>query len=262
MTDAGRAGADRPAGGTGAGRTATITGAGAGIGRAIALRLAAEGYAVVVSDIDGDAAGAVAAEIRDRGGRATSLAVDANSPEDNRALVRAALDGYGRLDAAVNNAGLGAPPMKLAEVDDAAFDRAVDVTLRGTFHGMRAQLGAMAEAGGGAVVNIASIGGLRASRLLAPYIAAKHGVVGLTQVAALDYADRGIRVNTVAPGPIRTASFATLPRERQDAEEAAVPVRRLGEPADVAAAVAWLLSAEASFITGAVLPVDGGSLLA
>lgn len=262
MTDADKDATGAGAGGTGAGRTVTVTGAGAGIGRAIALRLAAEGYAVVVSDIDGDAAGKVAAEIGERGGRAISLVVDANSPEDNRALVRAAIDEYGRLDAAVNNAGLGAPPMKLAEVDDAAFDRAVDVTLRGTFYGMRAQLEAMAEAGAGAVVNIASIGGLQASRLLAPYIAAKHGVVALTQVGALDYADQGIRINAVAPGPIRTASFATLPQERQDEEASAVPVKRLGEPADIAAAVAWLLSEEASFVTGVVLPVDGGSLLA
>lgn len=172
-----------------------------------------------------------------------------------------ALDKYGRLDAAVNNAGLGAPPAPLAKIDTAAFDRAMSVTLRGTFFGMHAQLDHFAEVGKGNIVNIISIGGLQATKNLSPYIAAKHGVVGLTETAALDYAEQGIRINGVAPGPIKTAALATLPEKMLKEQEDLVPLHRLGEPAEIAAAVSWLLSDEASFVTGVVLPVDGGAVL-
>lgn len=243
-------------------RVAVVTGAGAGIGRAIAMKLAAEGASVVVSDIDESAAQKVAEEITAGGASAIALKVNANSPEDNELLVSTAVKEFGSCDLAVNNAGLGAPPTKLAEIDDATFNRAVDVTLRGTFYGMRSQLKQMEKQGQGAIVNISSIAGLQASRLLSPYIAAKHGVVGLTQTAALDYADQGIRINSVAPGPVRTAAFATLPEERVKEEENKVPLKRLGEPEDIAEAVSFLLSDQASFITGVVLPVDGGSVVA
>lgn len=243
-------------------RAAVVTGAGAGIGRAIALKLAAEGASIVVSDIDEESAHKVAEEINNAGGKAIALKVNANSPEDNELLVATAIKEFGSCDCAVNNAGLGAPPKKLGDIDDATFNRAIDVTLRGTFYGMRAQLKQMEKQGHGAIVNISSIAGLQASRLLSPYIASKHGVVGLTQTAALDYADQGIRINSVAPGPVRTAAFATLPEERIKEEENKVPLKRLGEPEDIAEAVSFLLSDAASFITGVVLPVDGGSLVA
>lgn len=243
-------------------RAAVVTGAGAGIGRAIALKLAAEGASIVVSDIDEESAHKVAEEINNAGGKAIALKVNANSPEDNELLVDTAIKEFGSCDFAVNNAGLGAPPKKLGDIDDATFNRAIDVTLRGTFYGMRAQLKQMEKQGHGAIVNISSIAGLQASRLLSPYIASKHGVVGLTQTAALDYADQGIRINSVAPGPVRTAAFATLPEERIKEEENKVPLKRLGEPEDIAEAVSFLLSDAASFITGVVLPVDGGSLVA
>lgn len=243
-------------------RAAVVTGAGAGIGRAIALKLAAEGASIVVSDIDEESAHKVAEEINNAGGKAIALKVNANSPEDNELLVATAIKEFGSCDCAVNNAGLGAPPKKLGDIDDATFNRAIDVTLRGTFYGMRAQLKQMEKQGHGAIVNISSIAGLQASRLLSPYIASKHGVVGLTKTAALDYADQGIRINSVAPGPVRTAAFATLPEERIKEEENKVPLKRLGEPEDIAEAVSFLLSDAASFITGVVLPVDGGSLVA
>ncbi|MBV7412346.1 SDR family oxidoreductase [Dermabacteraceae bacterium TAE3-ERU27] len=242
-------------------KVAVVTGAGDGIGRAIAERLASDGYAVVVSDIAADKGDATVAAITEKGGVASFLKVDASSVEDNEALVKHALDTYGRLDAAVNNAGLGAPPKPLGEISDAAFDRAIDVTLRGTFYGMRAQLNQMSKQGYGCVVNIASIGGLQASKFLSPYIASKHGVVGMSETAALDYAEQGIRINAVAPGPIKTAALATLPPAMLEEQTQRVPLKRLGEPEDIANATAWLLSDEASFVTGVVLPVDGGTVL-
>ncbi|RAV31894.1 SDR family NAD(P)-dependent oxidoreductase [Corynebacterium heidelbergense] len=245
-----------------ASKVVAITGAGDGIGRAIAERLASDGYSVVVSDINEDTGRQTVQNIIDAGGRAEFIVVDAGKLEDNEQLVQFALDTYGRLDAAVNNAGLGAPPAPLAEVDTAAFDRAVNVTLRGAFFGMHAQLAHFAQVGCGNIVNIISIGGLQTTKNLSPYVAAKHGVMGLTETAALDYADRGIRVNGVAPGPIKTAALATLPEQMLEEQEEQVPLRRLGEHADIAAAVSWLLSEESSFVTGAILPVDGGAVLA
>ncbi|MEL4154899.1 SDR family NAD(P)-dependent oxidoreductase [Corynebacterium bovis] len=242
-------------------RVAAVTGAGAGIGAAVAELLAARGYAVVVSDVDLSAAEQVVERITSAGGTATAVTVNAGDEQDQRALVDTAVETYGRLDAAVNNAGLGAPVNRLADITPEQYHRAVDVTLTGTFLGMRAQLAQMERQGSGAVVNVISIGGLRPAAGMSPYTSAKHGVTGLTEVAALDYADRGIRVNGVAPGPIDTAALATFSEERRHAEEQKIPVKRLGTPEEVAKAVAWLLSDDASFTTGAVLTVDGGASL-
>lgn len=242
-------------------KVVAVTGAGDGIGRAIAERLGKDGYTVIVSDISEEKGNETVQIIKDAGGTADFVFVDAGKLEDNENLVKFALDKYGRLDAAVNNAGLGAPPAPLAKIDTAAFDRAMSVTLRGTFFGMHAQLDHFAEVGKGNIVNIISIGGLQATKNLSPYIAAKHGVVGLTETAALDYAEQGIRINGVAPGPIKTAALATLTEKMLKEQEDLVPLHRLGEPAEIAAAVSWLLSDEASFVTGVVLPVDGGAVL-
>ncbi|MDC7104609.1 SDR family NAD(P)-dependent oxidoreductase [Corynebacterium falsenii] len=242
-------------------KVVAVTGAGDGIGRAIAERLGKDGYTVIVSDISEEKGNETVQIIKDAGGTADFVFVDAGKLEDNENLVKFALDKYGRLDAAVNNAGLGAPPAPLAKIDTAAFDRAMSVTLRGTFFGMHAQLDHFAEVGKGNIVNIISIGGLQATKNLSPYIAAKHGVVGLTETAALDYAEQGIRINGVAPGPIKTAALATLPEKMLKEQEDLVPLHRLGDPAEIAAAVSWLLSDEASFVTGVVLPVDGGAVL-
>lgn len=242
-------------------KVVAVTGAGDGIGRAIAERLGKDGYTVIVSDISEEKGNETVQIIKDAGGTADFVFVDAGKLEDNENLVKFALDKYGRLDAAVNNAGLGAPPAPLAKIDTAAFDRAMSVTLRGTFFGMHAQLDHFAEVGKGNIVNIISIGGLQATKNLSPYIAAKHGVVGLTETAALDYAEQGIRINGVAPGPIKTAALASLPEKMLKEQEDLVPLHRLGEPAEIAAAVSWLLSDEASFVTGVVLPVDGGAVL-
>ncbi|ALE93602.1 hypothetical protein AOC05_16885 [Arthrobacter alpinus] len=240
-------------------KTALVTAAGAGIGRAIALRLATEGAAVVVSDIN-DAAGAeTVGLITAAGGKAAYMHADVSQSADVAALTAFALDTFGSLDLAVNNAGIGAMPQRVEEVADTDWDRVMNVTLRGTFLALKAQIAHFRTHGGGAVVNIASVAGLSATPQLTPYGAAKHGVVSLTRSVALENAEHGIRVNAVAPGAIETAALASLPAQAKAGYTAEVPLKRLGQPEEIANAVSWLLSDEASFVTGVILPVDGGT---
>lgn len=243
-------------------KVAVVTGGGAGIGRAISLALGGAGYNVVVSDIDLETAQKVADEINAKDGvEARALVVDAGKSEDQQNLVDFAVKEFGRLDAAVNNAGLGAPATLLADVDTETYDRAVNVTQRGTFFALKAQLKQLVENSGGAIVNIASIGGIRPSKRLGPYAAAKRATVSLSESAALDYADQSIRVNAIAPGPIKTESLKSLDEDSLRREEGKVPLQRLGDPEDIANATVFLLSDQANFITGTTLPVDGGSIL-
>ncbi|WP_186760507.1 SDR family NAD(P)-dependent oxidoreductase [Arthrobacter alpinus] len=240
-------------------KTALVTAAGAGIGRAIALRLATEGAAVVVSDIN-DAAGAeTVGLVTAAGGKAAYMHADVSQSADVAALTAFALDTFGSLDLAVNNAGIGAMPQRVEEVADTDWDRVMNVTLRGTFLALKAQIAHFRTHGGGAVVNIASVAGLSATPQLTPYGAAKHGVVSLTRSVALENAEHGIRVNAVAPGAIETAALASLPAQAKAGYTAEVPLKRLGQPEEIANAVSWLLSDEASFVTGVILPVDGGT---
>lgn len=237
---------------------ALVTAAGRGIGRAIALRLAQDGYAVVASDIDSSSA-QVVAEIEAAGGVAAAKNANVADAEQVQALVQFALERFGRLDVAVNNAGLGAMPKPLAEVSVAEWQRAIDVTLTGTFLSMHAELAHFHSQGAGAVVNIASIAALTANPQLTPYGASKHGVASLTTSAAVEYAADGIRVNAVAPGPIETEALASLPEHERAEYAAKVPAQRLGKPEEIAAATSWLLSDQAAFVTGVILPVDGGA---
>lgn len=248
-------------GGTFEGKVALVTGAGGGIGRATALAFAREGARLVVSDLPGTGGDGTARLITDAGGTAVHVACDVTRPEEVEALVAAAADAFGRLDCAHNNAGVEGAYGRTADCEEENFDRTCAVNLKGVFLCMRAEIAHMAANGGGAVVNTASVAGVEGAKNLPAYVASKHGVMGLTRTAALEYASRGIRVNAVCPGPIRTRMLEAIMRENprmEPAMTAAVPMRRLGAPEEIAEAVIWLCSDRASFVTGHGLVVDGG----
>lgn len=240
-------------------QVALVTAAGAGIGRAIALRLAQDGAAVLVSDVNDEAGAETVALIKASGGSAAYKHANVADPAEVGELVPCALDSFGRLDMAVNNAGVGAMPKSVQDVTLAEWDRVIDVTLRGTFLALQSQIAHFAQQGHGSIVNIASLAGISATPQLTPYGAAKHGVVSLTRSVAKENAALGIRVNAVAPGAIETAALASLPPESKARYAAEIPMKRLGQPEEIANATAYLLSDQASFITGVVLPVDGGT---
>ena len=242
------------------GKVAIITGASRGIGAVAARAFAEAGAAVVLAARDAGALAAVAAQITAGGGRALAVPTDVGDPGAVERLVGETTAAFGRLDAAFNNAaGGGHPPTPLADVPVDAFDAAVRVNLRGVFLCMKYEIPAMLAGGGGAIVNMSSGAGLRGVPRIGAYVASKHGVIGLTKSAALDYAAHGIRVNAVAPGPIDTKRLAITEGQRERIV-GAVPLQRVGRPEEVAAAVVWLCSDQASFITGAAIPVDGGKL--
>jgi NAD(P)-dependent dehydrogenase (short-subunit alcohol dehydrogenase family) len=240
------------------GRVALVAGASKGIGAATAEAFAAAGAAVVLGARDTKALEAVAARIEAAGGNALAVGTDVSDAESMRNLVDAAVAAYGRLDAAFNNATDGPMPAPLAGIDPGEFDRGIATNIRGTFLGMKFQIPAMLNNGGGAIVNMASLAGVTAVASLAAYVAGKGGIIGLTKVAALDYADQGIRVNVVAPGTILTHHLEAAGEQAQRAAAMATPMRRIGTVTEVADTVLWLCSERASFITGAVIPVDGG----
>ena len=240
------------------GRVALVAGASKGIGAATAEAFAAAGAAVVVAARDTTALKAIADGIEARGGRALAVGADVTDAGSMRHLVDAAVSAFGRLDAVFNNASAGPMPAPLADIDPDEFDLGIATNIRGTFLGMKFQIPAMLATGGGAIVNMASIAGLNGTASLAAYVAGKAGIIGLTKVAALDYADRGIRVNVVAPGPILTYHLEAAGPQAQRGAALSTPMRRVGTPAEVARAVLWLCSDESSFITGTVVPIDGG----
>ena len=242
-------------------RVALVIGASRGIGASIARSFAQSGAVVALASRDEKALEAVAGEIRDEGGKAYVVPTDVSDHQAVAALVDAVVKEFGRVDFACNNAaGGGHRPTPLADVPVEAFDSGVAISLRGVFVAMKYEIPAMLSSGGGAIVNTSSTAGLQAVGGLASYVSAKHGVEGLTKVAALDYADRGVRVNAVAPGPILTDNLVRAGEGAQRAAAAAMPMQRVGQPAEVAAAVVWLCSDEASYITGATLVIDGGKL--
>lgn len=242
------------------GKAGLVTGAGGGIGRAIASGLAARGAAVAVLDIDSGAARETAGIITRAGGAAAAVRADVADEDSVRAAVRAATEAFGRLDLAVNNAGVSSSGQELAEMTAAEWDRVLGVNLTGTFFCVKHEIPELRRAGGGAIVNVASGGGLFAIPRSPAYVASKHGVVGLTKAAAVDYAADGIRVNALAPGMTRTerldqvAAGTGMIRRH----EALTPLARLAAVDEIAAAAIWLCSAESSYVTGIALPVDGG----
>jgi len=240
------------------GRVALVAGASKGIGAATAEAFAAAGAAVVLAARDTTALKAIADGIEARGGRALAVGADVTDAGSMRHLVEAALSAFGRLDAAFNNASAGPMPAPLTDIDPDEFDLGIATNIRGTFLGMKFQIPAMLANGGGTIVNMASIAGLNGTANLAAYVAGKAGIIGLTKVAALDYADQGIRVNVVAPGPILTYHLEAAGPQAQRGAALSTPMRRVGTAAEVARAVLWLCSDESSFITGTVIPIDGG----
>jgi NAD(P)-dependent dehydrogenase (short-subunit alcohol dehydrogenase family) len=243
------------------GKTAIVTGASRGIGAATARALAGAGASVALAARDAEALERLAGEIVAAGGRALAVPTDIREPAAIKRLVGRTLDELGSLDIAFNNAaGGGHPPTPLTDVAVEDFDSALAVNLRGTFLCMKYEIAAMLNGGGGAIVNMSSTAGLEAVGGLAAYVSSKHGIIGLTKVAALEYAARGVRVNAVAPGPILTEQLVRAGEAAQQGAAQAVPMRRVGQPEEVAATVAWLCGEGASFITGAVVRIDGGKM--
>jgi NAD(P)-dependent dehydrogenase (short-subunit alcohol dehydrogenase family) len=239
---------------------ALVTGGATGIGRDVALALGDTGASVVVADIDGDGAARTAARVdEETSGTATPVRTDVTDEDSVAALVETTVETYGGLDAAVNNAGVAGKQQFVADYDSAEFERVMAVNLFGVFYSLKHELAAMDE---GAVVNVASVLGQVGFERAAAYVAAKHGVVGLTKTAAMEYADRGVRVNAVAPGFTDTGMLDDAGVTASERTEAHVrglhPMGRFGESEEIADAIRWLCSDDASYVTGTVLPVDGG----
>ncbi|MFC9098527.1 SDR family NAD(P)-dependent oxidoreductase [Streptomyces sp. NPDC057072] len=240
------------------GKIGIVTGAGSGLGEAGAKRLASEGARLVLADRNLDKVERVAKEIATAGGQAVPFAADVTSFEDVQQLVDHAVATYGGLDIAFNNAGITPQLITVHEIDNKDWLDVISINLTGIFYCMKAELAYFVEHSGGSIVNMASTAGVMAHPMRAAYSAAKHGIIGLTRSAAVEYAQRGVRINAVAPGPIDAPSAQGLPADVRAGLAAKTAMNRLGESEEVAAVVNFLLSNEAPFVTGSVYEVNGG----
>jgi NAD(P)-dependent dehydrogenase (short-subunit alcohol dehydrogenase family) len=245
------------------GKVALVTGGGNGIGREAALAFAREGARVAVADYEAEAAGQTVALINGAGGQAISLSGDVTVAAQVKAMLDGTVAAYGRIDCAFNNAGIAGHQVESSvqlthEWSEKSFDRMIEVNLKGVWLCMKHEIPLMLAQGGGAIVNTASIAGLIGLRTSSGYVAAKHGVIGLTKSAAVEYAEQGLRVNAVCPGYIVTRMTAPTRETRSEVIIARTPMRRFGEPREIAEMVVWLCSDRASYVTGAAYEVDGG----
>jgi NAD(P)-dependent dehydrogenase (short-subunit alcohol dehydrogenase family) len=246
------------------GQVALVTGAGNGLGKSIARLFSARGARIVVAEINAEWGSAAAQEILADGGEALFVRSDVSREEDMRAAVEQAMATFGRLDFAVNNAAIEGEVLPLTEQRTEMFNRVIAVNLAGVFFGLKHQIAVMVKQGGGAIVNVASIAGVRAHPGLAPYVAAKHGVNGLTKTAAIEYGPMGIRVNSVCPGGIKTPQLQRYLDAAPDLRAAIIdasPMRRLANADEIAEAVIWLCSPASSYVNGHELVVDGGKIV-
>jgi len=244
------------------GKVGLVTGAGRGLGRACCELVAREGGRVIVADIDAQGGEETVRLVEELGGEAMFVRTDVSRSKDVQAMVQAAIDNYGRLDFAVNNAMIPPPFIGLADLTEEDWDRTIAVNLKGVFLCMKYELKAMLEKGGGSIVNIGSGNEHAAAPGIAAYAAAKRGMLGLTAVAALDYGERNIRVNAVGPGTMVTPAMRKAldehPKHKEFLESLA-PIKRFADPHEVAEAVIWLCSDKASFVVGHTLVADGGA---
>jgi NAD(P)-dependent dehydrogenase (short-subunit alcohol dehydrogenase family) len=244
-----------------AGKVALITGAASGIGQGSAHVFAARGAKLVLADVDVERGEATAARIRAEGGDAVFVRADISAARDVEALVAAVVARHGRLDCAFNNAGIAGALAPLVDFSDEDWDRVIAVNLRGVYLCMKHEIRQMLKQGGGAIVNTASVVGLVGGPTMIAYAASKHGIVGMTKVAALEYAKQSVRVNAVCPGAVRTPMLDQMAAQAGYTEEVLIgaePIGRIGEPHEIAEAAAWLCSSAASFVTGHAMAVDGG----
>ena len=245
------------------GKVALVTGAASGIGRSVSEIYARDGAQIVVSDVDQEGGKETVQRIQDAGGEAFFVEADVSQPAHCEGLVQAALDEYGRLDIACNNAGIGGEQNQTADYSLEGWERVISINLSGVFYCMKYEIPAILASGGGAIVNISSILGRVGFRTAPAYVSAKHGVLGLTKTAALEYGPENLRVNTVGPAFIKTPMISGMEEDKEMYQQLVGmhPIGRIGEPQEVAELVSWLSSDKASFVTGSYYPVDGGYLV-